>query len=102
MRFALLQLGEDFLSTIVFLVVYLASGQLLLAVGLALAISIAQFAIARARGRAVDVMQWLSLVLDVWAWFISVGVLGAQIVALAVQFVVFRIYVRRRLRAAAR
>jgi intracellular septation protein A len=183
MRFALLQLAEDFLSTIAFLVVYLASGRLLPAIGLALAVSIAQVAIARSRGRSVDLMQWLSLALVVafggaalitadsrfmmakpsiihfavgavmlrpgwmrrylppivtanvapavliasgyawaalmfalglinlyvastlgvaaWAWFISVGALGAKAVALAVQLVVFRVLVRRRVRAAA-
>ncbi len=181
MRFALLQLAEDFLSTIVFLVVYLATGRLALAIGVALAVSIAQFAIAKARRRAIDVMQWLSLALvvafggaalitadsrfmmvkpsvihfavgavmlrrgwmtrylpplvtanvapavlvasgyawaalmfalgatnlyvasalsfEAWAWFISVGALGAQAVALAVQFIVFRVLVRRHLRA---
>jgi intracellular septation protein A len=33
-----------------------------------------------------------------WAWFISVGAVGAKVVAFLVQFAVFRVYVRRRLR----
>ncbi|HUI95749.1 MAG TPA: hypothetical protein VLX44_08360 [Xanthobacteraceae bacterium] len=36
----------------------------------------------------------------VWAWFISVGAIGAKIVALAAQMLALRILVRRRLRAA--
>ena len=32
-----------------------------------------------------------------WAWFISVGAMGAKIVALALQYVIFRTLVRRRL-----
>jgi intracellular septation protein A len=183
MRFALLQLAEDFLSTVVFLVVYLASGRLLLAIGFAIAIAVAQVVIARSRGRSVDAMQWLSLVLvigfgtaalitadsrfmmvkpsiihfavgavmlrpgwmtrylppivtanvppgvllasgyawaalmfalglanlyvaatfsfDTWAWFISVGALGAKVIAFVLQLAIFRMLVRRQLRAAA-
>jgi intracellular septation protein len=33
----------------------------------------------------------------IWAWFISVGSIGAKIVAFALQYVVFRTMVRRRL-----
>jgi intracellular septation protein A len=62
---ALLQLGEDFLSTIVFVVVYLATGRLTLAVACALAIGVAQLAIVKWRGRTLDLMQWLSLALVV-------------------------------------
>jgi hypothetical protein len=42
MRVALLQLGEDFLSSFVFLGIYLAIGNLPVAVGFALAIGIGQ------------------------------------------------------------
>ena len=38
---------------------------------------------------------------EFWAWWISVGALGAKIVALAIQFVLFRVLVRRSLRAPA-
>src|SRR4051794_25346871 len=44
MRIALLQLAEDFLTAIVFLAIYLASGNLVLAVGSAIAVGIVQFA----------------------------------------------------------
>jgi len=49
MRVALLQLGEDFLSSFVFLGIYLAIGNLPLAVGFALAIGIGQLALAKWR-----------------------------------------------------
>jgi intracellular septation protein len=61
MRTALLQLAEDFLSAFVFLGIYLATGNLPLAVGLAMAVGLAQFALAKWRGRRLEAMQWLSL-----------------------------------------
>ena len=65
MRSALLQLGEDFLSTIVFLVLFLATGNLVVAVGCALAVGIGQFALLKWRNRPIDLMQGLSLALVV-------------------------------------
>jgi intracellular septation protein A len=182
MQTALYQLGEDFLSTIVFLIVYFVSGELFLAVAIAIAVGIGQFVILERRGRAPDIMAWLSLGLvialggatlmtndtrfimakpsvahfavgavmlrrgwmarympeivkqnvpqsvliisgyawatlmivlgllnlyiaayysiDVWAWFISAFAIGAKVVAFLVQFLVFRIFVRRNLRLA--
>jgi intracellular septation protein len=61
MQTALTQLAEDFLSTFAFLIVYFTTGELFLAVGVAGAIGIGQFVIARWRRRSIDVMQWLSL-----------------------------------------
>lgn len=61
MQTALLQLAEDFLSAFVFLGVYLATGNLPLAVGLAMAVGVVQFALAKWRGRRLEAMQWLSL-----------------------------------------
>ena len=58
---ALLQLAEDFLSAFVFLGVYLTTGNLSLAVGLAMAVGVAQLALAKWRGRRFEAMQWLSL-----------------------------------------
>ncbi len=180
MRSALVQLGEDFLSTIVFLALFLATGELVLAVACALAVGIAQLALLRWRAKPIDLMQGLSLALvvafgaaalitadsrfmmakpsvihfavgavmlrpgwmsrympplvranvpgnvlvasgyawaalmfalgltnlyvavsfsvAVWAWFISIGAVGAKVVAFLVQFLVFRVVVRRRLR----
>jgi hypothetical protein len=63
MRSALVQLAEDFLSTIVFLVLFVASGNLVLAVACALAVGIGQFALLRWRGKPIDLMQGLSLAL---------------------------------------
>lgn len=180
MRSALLQLGEDFLSTIVFLVLFLASGNLVLAVACALGVGIGQLAVLRARGKPIELMQGASLALVIafgaaalitddsrfmmakpsvihfavgvvmlrpgwmsrympplvrenvsanvllasgyawaalmfvlgltnlyvaatfsvaaWAWFISVGALGAKVVAFLVQVAILRVLVRRRLR----
>jgi len=180
MRSALLQLGEDFLSTIVFLVLFVASGHLVLAVAGALAVGVGQFVLLRRRGKPIDLMQGLSLALVIafgaaalitedsrfmmakpsvihfavgavmlrpgwmarympplvrqnvsadvllvsgyawaalmfalglanlyvaatfsvaaWAWFISVGAVGAKVVAFLVQFAILRILVRRGLR----
>ena len=61
MRTALYQLGEDFLSTIVFLIAYLATGNLYLAVILAIVVGVGQFVLLKRRGRTPDVMSWLSL-----------------------------------------
>ncbi len=177
MRSALLRLAEDFLSTIVFLVLFVASGSLVFAVACALGVGIGQFVLLRWRG---NLMQGLSLALVIafgaaalitansrfmmakpsvihfavgavmlrpgwmsrympplvrehapanvllvsgyawaglmfalgltnlyvaatfsvaaWAWFISVGAVGAKVVAFLVQFAVLRAFVRRRLR----
>jgi intracellular septation protein len=180
MQTALRQLAEDFLSAFVFLGVYLATGNLPLAVGIATAVSAAQFALAKWRGRRLELMQWVSLGLVVtlgavtlatrdprfmmakpslihfaigavmlrrgwmdrylpaqvkdnlpsqiivltgyawaglmfalglanlyvathyspivWGYFLSIGATGAKIVAFFIQYAVFQILVRRRLR----
>ena len=180
MRSALLQLGEDFLGTIVFLVLFLATGKLVLAVACALAVGIGQFVLLTWRKKPIDLMQRLSFALVIafgaaalitedsrfmmakpsvihfavgavmlrpgwmsrympplvranvpanvllvsgyawaalmfglglanlwvaatfsaaaWAWFISVGAVGAKVIAFLVQFAVLRVFVRRRLR----
>jgi intracellular septation protein A len=63
MRTALYQLGEDFLSTIVFLIVYFVSGELYPAIVVAIAVGVGQFLLLKLRGRTPDVMGWLSLVM---------------------------------------
>ena len=50
---------------------------------------------------ALNIAIAWTLPFKVWAWFISIGALGAKIVAFFVQYAVFRIVVRRKLRAAA-
>jgi intracellular septation protein len=177
MQTAILQLGEDFLTAIVFVVAYLLTDNPYFAVAVAMVVGIGQFALFRLRGRTVDVMQWLSFALvialgsaslalsdprfvmmkpsavhfaiaavmlrrgwldrymppivsqnvpervitaagyawaglmtalgvvniyiatsfsiETWAWWISVGAIGAKVIALALQFVVFRILIRR-------
>jgi len=183
MQTALLQLAEDFLTTIVFVIVYLATDNLGAAVGIAIAIGVGQFAVLGLRGRGIDVMQYLSIGLVVvlgaislafndprfvllkpsavhfaiaavmlrrgwlarymppivsqnvserviaatgyawaalmialgllniyiamsfsivvWTWWIAVGALGAKIVALIVQYIVFRTLIRRNMLAIA-
>jgi intracellular septation protein len=183
MRTALAQLLADFLSALVFLAVFVSTEDLYLATGAAIAVSLAQFAVAKIRGRPVDAMQWLilgmvvvlgsatlithdsrfimvkpsivhfavgavmlrrgwmvrylppiardnipesvllgagyawavlmfalgalniviavTLPFKVWAWFISVGAIGAKVVAFCVQYAIFRVILRRKLRAAA-
>lgn len=63
MQTALRQLFLDFLSAIVFLVLYALTDNLYLATGVAVGVSIAQIVIARLRGERVDAMQWLVLFL---------------------------------------
>ena len=179
MRQALWQLLNDFLSAILFLVVYLVSGNLVIAAALAIAVGLAQFARLKLLGRPIEPMQWMSLGLVVvlggatmltqsprfimlkptivhlavaavmlrrgwmirylpeivvqnvpepavvtagyawaallaaiglvnliialhfdfatWAWFISVGAVGAKLVAFALQYGVFRTIIRQRI-----
>lgn len=182
MQTALRQLFLDFLSAIVFLVLYALTDNLYLATGVAIAISIAQIAIAKLRGERVDAMQWLVLFLvvvlgvatliandsrfimlkptlihaavgvvmlrpgwmgrylppiavenlsqrfivvagycwsawmftlalanlvvalnfsfEVWGWFLAIGLLGGKMLGVLVQYVVSRVMVVRKLRAA--
>ena len=60
MQTALYQLAEDFLSTIVFLIAYFATGNLYLAVILAIMVGVGQFVLLKRRGRTLDAMGWLS------------------------------------------
>jgi intracellular septation protein A len=182
MRTALAQLLSDFLSAIVFLIIYGSTENLYLATSAAIAVALAQFAVFKIRGQPVDAMQWLVLVMvivlgfatlitedsrfvmmkpslvhfaigaimvrrgwmmrylppivrdnisesvlvgsgyawaalmfalgalniaialtlpfRVWAWFISVGAIGAEIVAFLAQYVIFRTILRQKLRGA--
>jgi len=176
---ALGQLLNDFLSAILFLVVYAISGDLFAAAAIAVAAGVAQLAHIWLTGRQVEPMQWMSLGLVVvlgsatmltqsprfimvkptivhfavaavmlrrgwmirylpdivvqnvaepaivaagyawaallaaiglanliialyfdfatWAWFISVGAVGAKLVAVALQYGVFRTIIRQRI-----
>ena len=179
MKQALRQLLSDFLSAILFLVVYGLSGNLFATAAIAVAAGMAQLAYIWATGRRVEPMQWMSLGLVVvlgsatmltqsprfimvkptivhlavaavmlrrgwmirylpeivrqnvpeaaivaagyawagllatlglanlvialyfdfatWAWFISIGAVGAKVSAFALQYGLFRAIVRRRL-----
>ncbi len=175
------KLGQDFISTIVFLVLYLAFGNVLVATCVAIAASLAQLVYARVRSDRLDFMTYASLALVIvlggatllthdprfvlakpsighfaigsimlrkgwmlrympaivtenardyvviagylwaalmfalgagnlmvamtgdmklWAFYITVVAIGAKLAAFAVQYVVFRVLVTRRIRAA--
>jgi intracellular septation protein A len=184
MKQVLKQLFADFFSTIVFLAVWAATGNIYVATGVAIAGGVGQFALARHQGRALDVMNWASLGLVIvlggatiltqdprfvmmkpsiahfaiaavmlrrgwmlrylppvvkehvsanaiiaagycwaalmialgliniaiaatgdmrlWAWFVSVGAVGAKIAAFGVQYLVLRSIIYRKIRAAMR
>lgn len=57
------KLGSDFFSTILFLVLYLVTGNVLLATCVAIAAAVAQLIYARTKGQPLDVMAYASLVL---------------------------------------
>jgi intracellular septation protein len=176
------KLGRDFFSTIVFLAIYLATGDVLLGTCVAIASAVAQFAYARFKRQSLDAMSYASLALVVvlggatllthdprfvlvkpsvghfaigaimlrknwllryvppivsetipdyvtiagyawaalmfalgagviavamtgdmklWAFYVSVVAIGAKVLAFAIQYVVFRVIVGRKLRAAA-
>jgi len=178
-KHALGQLLSDFLSAILFLVVYALSGDLFAAAAIAVAAGVAQVTCLKLTGRRVEPMQWMSLGLVAvlggatmltqsprfimvkptivhfavaavmlrrgwmirylpeivlrnvpepaivaagyawaallaaiglanliialhfdfvtWAWFISVGAVGAKLVAFALQYGVFRTIIRQRI-----
>jgi len=57
------RLGADFFSTILFLAVYLATDNVLLATGVAIAGAIAQVIYSRIKGKELGYMTWASLAL---------------------------------------
>lgn len=57
------QLFIDFFSTIVFLAVYVVTGDILIATGVAIAGAVAQSVHARLRRQTLDIMTWASLAL---------------------------------------
>jgi intracellular septation protein len=61
MKDALIRLGGDFLSTIVFLVVYVATGNVVVATAVAIAGAVAQVVHARITGKELGFMTWASL-----------------------------------------
>jgi intracellular septation protein A len=57
------RLGADFFSTILFLAIYLATDNVLLATGVAIAGAIAQVIYSRVKGKELGYMTWASLAL---------------------------------------
>lgn len=63
MKDVFLRLGTDFLSAILFLVVYLVTGSVIIGAAVAIAGALAQLIHARIRGRQLDFMTYASLAL---------------------------------------
>jgi|SRR6185437_7373084 intracellular septation protein len=63
MKDVFLKLGTDFLSAILFLVVYLVTGSVIIGAAVAIAGAVAQLIHARIRGRRLDFMTYASLAL---------------------------------------
>ena len=61
MRDVFAKLGSDFLSSIVFLVLYLSTGNVVLATSVAIAGAVGQVIYARIRGKPLGFMTWASL-----------------------------------------
>src|SRR6201989_3045182 len=61
MKDVLIRLGSDFLSAIVFLVIYLATDNVVLATSVAIAGAVAQVIRARVKGKDLGFMTWASL-----------------------------------------
>ena len=61
MRHALSHLFTDFLSALLFVAVYLATGNIVAGASLAIVLGLGQAAFQLATGRRIDPMQWLSL-----------------------------------------
>jgi len=57
------RLGSDFLSTIVFLAIYLTTGNVILATSVAIAGAVAQVIYSRVKGKPLGFMTWASLAL---------------------------------------
>src|SRR3954464_6389445 len=57
------RLGADFFSTIVFIAIYLATDNVLLATGVAIAGAVAQVVYSRVKGKELGYMTWASLAL---------------------------------------
>ncbi|GGC57906.1 inner membrane-spanning protein YciB [Chelatococcus reniformis] len=83
MATALAELFGDFLSTIIFLAVFGVTGDIILATGLAVGTAVMQFAWMRARGHAINLMQWLSIGL-------VLGLGGATLITHDSRFVMFK------------
>jgi intracellular septation protein A len=63
MRDVLVKLGTDFLSSLTFFAIYLASGNVVLATALAIAVAIGQVGYARFKGQTLGFMTYASLAL---------------------------------------
>ena len=63
MKDIFVRLGSDFLSTIVFLAIYLTTGNVILATSVAIAGAVAQVIYSRVKGKPLGFMTWASLAL---------------------------------------
>jgi intracellular septation protein len=63
MKYVLLRLGSDFLSTIVFLIIYILTDDVVLATSVAIVSAVGQAVFARLRGKPLGFMTYASLAL---------------------------------------
>src|SRR5690348_1248654 len=63
MRDVFIRLANDFLSTIIFLAVYFATGSVIIATSVAIAGAIGQVIYSRVKGKTLGFMTWASLAL---------------------------------------
>src|SRR6267378_4220846 len=102
------RLGADFFSTIVFLVLYFATDNVVLATSVAIVtetipeyVTIAGYAWAAlmfALGAGVIAVASTGDI-KLWAFYVSVVAIGAKVAAFAVQYVAFRLLVTSRIRS---
>jgi intracellular septation protein len=83
MKQALWHLLSDFLSAILFLAVYMASGNISLAAAIAIAAGVVQIAASKLRGWRIEPMQWISLCL-------IIVLSGATILTQSARFVMLK------------
>src|SRR5206468_2093332 len=93
------RLGADFFSTILFIAIYLATDNVLLATGVAIA-GYAWAALCFVLG-AGTIGVAMTGDMKLWTFYVTVVLVGAKIAAFAIQYIAFRVLVGGRIRAAA-
>lgn len=83
MRHAAQQLLLDFMTAIIFIVVYASTGNLPLAVGLSVAVGALQIGYTLLRGQRVDAMVWLGMIM-------VIGLGAAALIAKDPRYVMFK------------
>jgi intracellular septation protein len=92
------QLFEDLLATIFFVVVYVVSGDIFIATGVAIAAGLGQIGYLKARHRPIDVMQWASLALVIVLGGVTIATRDGRFIMMKpsiIHFAVAAIMLRR-------